>query len=262
MLKFTPEQISKFKKLQKIKEKPWIIEKKLIEKTIKYVNYVKWIPGLKMIAIWNSVSMNSANDESDIDLFIITAPNRLWTVRILVTIIFQILLVRKTWKLHKERFCLSFFCTTNALNFEQIAIENDIYLYNRILYLKPILNYDNTYERFIKENSKWMNLPNNVISSTKSWKSFEELNKEIWKNINIHKKQIPILKEHCSQFQSKWQSIILNFLEKLLKTIFLPKTKKAFIKLWKPFWVIINDDMLKFHDKDKRKKITNMIFTI
>jgi hypothetical protein len=49
-------------------------------------------------------------------------------------------------------------------------------------------------------------------------------------------------------------------IEKLLKSFFLPKTKKSFKKLWNPFWVIINDNMLKFHNDDKRKKISTKIF--
>lgn len=236
MLNFTTEELEKFRKLQNSKDNPWDIEKKLIEKTIKYVNYIKWAPWLKMIAIWNSVAMNSANDESDIDLFIVAAPNRIWIVRILITLIFQVLWVRKTDKHHKGRFCLSFFCTTNALNFESIAIENDIYLYNRILSLKPILNYDNTYQKFIEENSKWMKINY----------EFKE-----WQLIKIQNKSSSI---------NEWQSLILNFLEKLLKSIFFSKTKKTFEKLWKPFWVIINEDILKFHNDDKRIKIRNKIF--
>jgi hypothetical protein len=49
--------------------------------------------------------------------------------------------------------------------------------------------------------------------------------------------------------------------EKLFRKIFLPRTKKSFQKLWKPFWVIISDDILKFHDKDKRKEIRDTIFS-
>lgn len=251
MLSFSKIEQEKFKKLQNIKDNPWDIEKKLIEKTIRYIRYVKWIPGLKMIAIWNSISMNSANSESDIDLFIVTSPNRLWTVRIFITFVFQILWIRKTSKFHEGRFCLSFFCTTNVLNFENIAIENDIYLYNWINYLIPILNHDNTYELFIEENSKWVEI--NYELTIMNYKSKET-------KITSPGAAPSIVRFPSSRWQKQeWQSVILNLLEKILKSIFLPKTKKAFIKLWKPFWVIINDDMLKFHDKDKRIEIRDSI---
>jgi hypothetical protein len=35
----------------------------------------------------------------------------------------------------------------------------------------------------------------------------------------------------------------------------LPKTIKNYKKLWKPYGIIINDNMLKFHNNDVRKKI-------
>jgi len=95
-----------------IKENPSEIEKKFYEKTEKYLNYIKWLPGLKLVWIWNSISMNSATKDSDIDLFIITEEKRMWTVRILTTLIFQLLWVRKDNNNHAWRFCLSFFATT------------------------------------------------------------------------------------------------------------------------------------------------------
>lgn len=233
-LRFSKNDFLKFKSLQNIKEVPSDTEKELIQKTIKYTWLIKWIPWIQMIAVWNSVAMNSATNNSDIDLFIVTSKKRLWTVRIFITFIFQILWVRKTNKNHSNRFCLSFFCTTDALNFEKIAIENDIYLYYWIIYIKPILDYDNTYFRFIEENKKWCD--------------FDDYNSIIEENKNSI-----FYKKNTSKFNFK----VLNQLEKLLKYIFISKTKKSFKKLWKPFGIIIDDDMLKFHDKDKREEVRN-----
>jgi predicted nucleotidyltransferase len=44
-----------------------------------------------MVGIGNSISMNSASEDSDIDLLIVTEKNKMWLVRILVTLIFQVL---------------------------------------------------------------------------------------------------------------------------------------------------------------------------
>lgn len=48
---------------------------------------------------------------------------------------------------------------------------------------------------------------------------------------------------------------LIWLLDKLLKTMFLAKTLKHYYSLWKPYGVIINDDLLKFHDNDIRVKI-------
>lgn len=232
MLNFSENQFKTFKSYFKIKDNPTNVEKKFIDKTIKYTKYIKWIPGLKMIWIWNSISMNCSNKNSDIDLFILSAPHRMWLVRILVTFIFQILWVRKNHQNYAGRFCLSFFSTTDALDLSQIAIENDIYLHFRVIYMKPILDYDDTYNNFLEINSNWIN-----------FSKYKEI-------INNNKKQIHITGK---SWWNKWK--ILDIFDKVLKKLFLPKTLKHYEKLWKPFWVIIDDNILKFHDNDIRKNI-------
>ena len=75
------------------------------------MKWVSWIPGLRMVAICNSLSMYASDADSDIDLFVVTEKNRLWFVRILMTIVFQILGVRRHGNHVAKRFCLSFFST-------------------------------------------------------------------------------------------------------------------------------------------------------
>jgi len=235
MLTYSKTEFIQFRDYFSIKDEPWNIENIFVKKANKYIKYLKFIPWIKMVAIWNSVAMNYANNESDIDLFIITSINRLWIVRILTTIFFTILLVRKTPKYHTGRFCLSFFCTTKSMDFSGFAIENDIYLYFWIIYLKPILDFDNTYDKFI---------------SAQTWSNFEEYKEIIEKNKNY-------IKHSWKSFWDK--SKIINFFEKILKSIFIKKTIQNYNNLWKPFWIIINDNMLKFHNDDKRKEIRKEI---
>lgn len=229
--KFSLEIHEKFKKYFQIKNSPSEIDNLLFEKAYKYIAYIKWIAWIKFIWIWNSTSMFASKETSDIDLFIITSKNRMWFVRILITLIFGILWVRKNAKYHEKRFCLSFFATENSLDFKDFALENDVYLYYRLVYLKPILDFDNTYEIFI--------------------------NSQTWADFSIYKDNF---KENKKFIKFSWNSFwnnckILDFTDKILKNIFLPKTLKSYEKLWKPYGIVINDDLLKFHDDDRRKQI-------
>lgn len=237
---FTKNLHIKFAKYLNFKDKAWKYEKKYIEKTKKYIKYIKWIPGLRMIWIWNSISMNWASKDSDIDLYIVTTKNSMWFVRITITFIFQILWVRKNSKKHAWRFCLSFFSTTKWMDFSNFKIENDIYLYFWVIYFKPILDYNNTYKKFIEINSKWANFSN-------------------YKDI-IEKNKIYISYSKNNYSKTEKTNSILKCINNLLKRIFLPKALKSYKKLGKPFWVIINKNMLKFHDKDIRKKIKEELF--
>jgi hypothetical protein len=233
----------KFKSYFDMKKSPSEVEEWFYNKTEKYIKYIKWIPWLKMIWIWNSIAMNCATSDSDIDLFIVTSPNSMWLNRIIITFIFQILLVRKNENHHAWRFCLSFFATTNWLDFSDWKIENDIYLYFWIIYFKPILDYDNTYELFLEKNSTWADFSeySNIIEYNKSFVKYVNKNNSIW-NYNM-------------TIMNSISEICITFINNLLKKIFLAKTLKHFESIWKPYWVIINNDLLKFHNWDIRKKI-------
>ena len=232
--KYTSLEKQKFDKLLNNKSESSEIEKTFYKKTEKYLKFIKWIPGLKMVGIWNSISMNSANKNSDIDLLIVTEKNRMWLVRILVTLIFQVLWVRKNKKNHAGRFCLSFFCELEALDFSNFALEKDPYLYFWILYFKPILDYWNTYNLFIEKNNS-------------SWADFSDFGEIIEKN-----------KEYIKYSENEWKMFLPNTSTKInnfLKKFFLPKTLKHYNKINKPYWIIITDEMLKFHNWDIRKDI-------
>jgi hypothetical protein len=233
--KFWKKEFTYFKQLLNIKKNSTNIENNFYKKTEKYIKFIKWIPWILMIWIGNSISMNSAKKSSDIDLFIVTKNNSLWTTRILISLIFQILWVRKTSKKHKWKFCLSFFCSEKWMNFWDFTLKNDIYLYFWIIYFKPILDYNNTYKKFIESNEKWADF-NEYKEIIKNNKKYIKYSKNLKKENIISKK-------------------IILFLEYIIKTIFIKKTLKNYKKLWKPYWIIINDSMLKFHNNDKRKQI-------
>jgi len=242
---FSKEQHTKFINKFNIKKNPTKVEINFYNKTEKYLKYIKWIPWLKMVWIWNSISMNCADENSDIDLYIVTDEKRIWFVRILVTIIFQILWVRKNEKNHAWRFCLSFFSTIKWMDFNTFKIENDIYLYFWIIYFKPILDYENTYDNFITKNNSWLNI-----------KWYEDIIKENKKFIKYTRDNKCIIKK-CSILKIFWiiYYSFLNFIEYILKSLFSFKTINTYKKIWKPYWVIINNNLLKFHNWDIREEI-------
>ncbi len=73
------------------KDYPNAHEQKLLKRAQKYIHRLTWIPGIEMMAIVNSLSMLATHPDSDIDLFVITGKNRIWFVRILITITLGIL---------------------------------------------------------------------------------------------------------------------------------------------------------------------------
>ena len=233
---FGEKMFNKFKKEFNLKEDFSEIEEKYLEKANKYIKFIKWLPGLKMIWIGNSLAMKSATKDSDIDLYIVTDKNAMWFVRIMVTFIFQVLWVRKDETHHAWRFCLSFFSTIDGMDFSSFKIDDDVYLYFWIVYFKPIADYSNTYEKFLEENNSWANFDDykEIIEENKK---FIKYKRKAWFN----------------NFFLTW------LFDKLFKKIFLKRTLNHFEKIWKPYGVIISDDLLKFHNWDVRKEISEKL---
>lgn len=250
-----------FDAIMKVKSEPNQHEKMLVERAQKYIRKLSWIPGIEMIAVGNSLSMFATHADSDIDLFIITKPHHIWLVRFLVTFVFWILWVWRHGEDIAGNFCLSFFITTEAMNLEKIVIKNDIYLYNWIYYLKPILVRNNTYEAFLEENS-WVNIPEeqkkkNLFFVISKWNEeipfFSTYENYIPKSLKMNLKGIP-----HGMTEPKTSSIYIA-LNKLVRFFFLPRTMRSYKKLGQPEWVIISEDMLKFHDADRRKEVRDRI---
>lgn len=236
MLLFKEEEHKKFIEYFNIKKEPWDYEKALLKKVKLYIPFLVLFPWILFVGIGNSLSMNTCHKDSDIDLFIITKQKRLWFVRFFVTLYFFLLWQRKTEKKHAWKFCLSFFITEESMNFEKISLEKDIYLFFRILHMKPLIDINDSYEKFILENKKWCNFD-----------TFAEI-------IENNKNYILIKKDKKNK---NW--IFWNLIEKIIKKIWFPKTLRSSQRLWSPFWLIIDENMLKFHNDDKRKIIKDSI---
>lgn len=219
-----------------VKKYPNTHEKYLFQRAQKYIAKLSWIPGIEMIAVVNSLSMYATHEDSDIDLCIVTKPWMMWLVRFYVTLTFWLLWVWRKWIDIRENFCLSFFLTTDAMDLSRIALEDDIYLYYWIYHMKPILVRGGIYERFLDANA---------------WVEIDPIQDE--KN----RKYLSI------QLRAKQDTYLLYPISYLLSTcirfFLLPKTLRKYRALGSPEWVIISDNMLKFHDQDARTQIRDKI---
>lgn len=122
-------------------------------------------PYVRGIAISGSLSKNYADDRSDIDLFIITAPGRLWIARTLMHVFKKL-----TFLVNKQHcFCMNYYVDERAL---EIA-EKNIYTATEVVTLIPIQG-DTTFADFFAANA-WTRkyLPNHImrVSTAKQLKA-------------------------------------------------------------------------------------------
>jgi hypothetical protein len=212
----------------------------------KRIDRFRWIfnitPYLRMAAICNNLSTNNTSNTSDIDLLIITKPGRLFISRLILTFWLHIFGVRRHGDKVSGRFCLSFFATEGTLQCEYIEKKPyDLYLAYWLQTLEPIAGSRLTYEKILDDNEEWA-------------KKF--FKRRLLYNMH-HFKESP-----------KWAVLIKGWQEKLWDTkwgqklenkltewqLKRAKEKRSQLNLEETD-VIIDQDILKFHNIDKRNEI-------
>lgn len=128
---------------------------KKIKKAMPYVGFISTFPQIQLIGLSGTMSMMNVKQEDDVDLFIISARNRLWTSRFLaITIAWLLGLKRKPRvSLARDKVCLNMFFDEKSL---QVPIfKQNEYVAHEVLQMKPIINKSGAYERFLEAN-KWV----------------------------------------------------------------------------------------------------------
>ncbi len=102
---------------QKISDEKW-------KKAGKIIKWLQIIPYVKMVAVSGSLAMYNAREDSDIDLLIIARHKRIWTVRFLTSLFFQVLGKRRHGAKTADRFCLNHFITDQSLKIDFPSLYN------------------------------------------------------------------------------------------------------------------------------------------
>lgn len=134
--------------LRKKREKE--AEKKM-KKAEEIADLLKLIPTLKFIGVTGNVAADNCRQSDDIDLFIISSKNWLWTTRFLVTV-FLILVGAKrrvTDKNFADKICLNLFMDENHLGY---PVKN-LFVAYEIIQVRPVFDRGGVFKSFLKANS-------------------------------------------------------------------------------------------------------------
>ncbi|MBI2021435.1 hypothetical protein HYS93_00960 [Candidatus Daviesbacteria bacterium] len=154
----------------------------LLKKAEKVAKLLKIIPWIKLVGISGNLAMDNASKNDDIDFFIITAKNRLWTSRLMILGLLDILRIRRK-KGEKGRKIAQKICVNLLLEEDSLGQSNkDIYLAHEVLQMKVLWQKDDMYKKYLEENSWAFNfLPNwstvqSFSSKTKNKRKFWDFN--------------------------------------------------------------------------------------
>ena len=201
---------------------------------------IRSVPFVRAIFACNSVGAGAATAESDIDLFVITAPGRIWIVRLFTNLILRFFGMRTYGERRADKICLSFFVDFNHLNFSSWRVANDdVYLAYWLYQLTALYDPDSHYERLLAANG-WARefLPN----ASKRAENFSE--------------------SHISRLGAGWRNVWEKMWGKAYGDL-LEKQAKAF--QWQKLKlslkdaagrgdgaVIIKEGIIKLHENDRR----------
>ncbi len=130
-------------------EKKKTLAKRHIETASSVAAYLKRIPWIEMVAVTGSVAASNADSASDIDLLIVTAPRRLWLSRLFVVLVLKALGIYWNNQKPAGTVCPNIFMSSGTLNWE----KKNVYIANEVALLYPLFSRNETYFRFMEENS-------------------------------------------------------------------------------------------------------------
>jgi hypothetical protein len=203
-----------------------------------YGQYVAGVPFVEMVAVCNNLAYDNASEQSDIDLFIVIREGRMWLARLLITLITQFFGVRRHGDKVAGRFCLSFFVTPKRLGMGTLLQKpEDPYLAYWTKWLAPVYG-EESYRKFTEENRVWLKQSYGLNFTEENLKRITFRGKSGTKKF----------------FEWLWNDKLGDWTENLIKKIWKPRTSKHAAALGPEANVVVNDDTLKFHNKDRRKE--------
>lgn len=224
----------------------WFVEKKM-KRALRGIKKLARVPFIRAVFVCNTVAGIGVEEVSDIDVFIIVKRGRIFLARAIATLYLSLFNMRRTKRRVKNKICLSFYVADDNLNLSGIAFEKDVYLMYWLTQLIPVYDPDNLLNSLQKANN-WVvkYLPN-------AFQSYNLIPR--WKA--VPGKVGGSLKK---LLEKMWGGNYGDLMEKQAKGMQLNKMKMNYMSVQNESdtRVVVNDKMLKFHEKDRREEYRDL----
>lgn len=126
------------------------------EEIARYQWLWSWIPCVQSVFLSNSITFNALQESSNIDFFVVTRSERLWTTKLYVSLVLWTIntITKKQWR--RKRWVADFMITEDALDLKWLLLyPSDPYLVYRIAHLVPVYHSDfSIQDRFFEANKR------------------------------------------------------------------------------------------------------------
>lgn len=147
------------RKIVVLREQRFRASQAKLTKLKKLVFIFKFLPFIKLVCVTGALAMKNCDADDDIDLMIVTAKNRLWLTRLVVSLLLLPHLRGGRMDSSKvaDRICINLWLDETALAIKQ----QNLYIAHEICQTQPIFERDDFYNKFINANLWYKNyLPN------------------------------------------------------------------------------------------------------
>ncbi|MBI4090064.1 MAG: hypothetical protein HY421_01550 [Candidatus Kerfeldbacteria bacterium] len=199
------------------------------------------VPFVQFVGVVNTLALDNARPESDIDLFVVAGRGRLWLTRLLVTVVVHLLGLRRHDLHVADRVCLSFFVSEAALGLQPLrlaGVDDDVYLTYWTSQVVPLYERGDAWAAFQQAN-RWIvdRLPHGLVGTPSPRFGSGMLT--------------PILRAAPELLLTTPLGAVSEWLAKRLQLLVMRD------KYWSrrsagTTEVVVNNEVLKFHERDRR----------
>ena len=226
-----------------IRKDRYLMAERKFKKALRAVKLFRCLPFIRTIAVCNSLAYSNTREDGDLDLFIITDPGRVWTVRLFTAGLSKLFGWRPRQAHARDAVCLSFFLASDRLNLSAYLRQpDDRYMQFWLDHLVPVYGDAIILDHLREQNVWWRRAMPHAYGV-----------------IPARRRIVPDIR-----WSRAVRSVLILFhkgswgklLERRYRTMQLNVLPQALVSMAnKDSRVVVNDHILKFHENDRRDAI-------
>ncbi|HLD19996.1 MAG TPA: hypothetical protein VJB93_02000 [Patescibacteria group bacterium] len=148
---------------QRMAEYLWALENR--KKIRRWLYWFMRMPFMRAVLVSGPLALDVSREKSDIDIFSITAPHRLWTARFFTALFLKIFRQRpevipvlgKQNGSNSGKFCFSMWCTEASLGIGDYALlDDDIHFALWLKHTSPVWSISRDAHKKVVQNNAWV----------------------------------------------------------------------------------------------------------
>jgi len=136
-----------------IRKKREKLSNRKIKLAVKWARIISLVPTVRMVGLTGALAMKNAQSDSDIDLIIICQKHLLWTTRLIVVLLLDLLGIPRNaqGRIEKDHLCLNMWLDESDLVWQKD--DRNHYTAHEIAQIVTIIDKNRTFEKFLQKNS-------------------------------------------------------------------------------------------------------------